>query len=278
MWPLDPSRGGDIVRVGAHAVELWRGSSRGLAMVASEPAPRRGSMYDASAVAEPLHALAARIERARASVVLESAFAPVLLADTGGLLTNDQQVEALLRHRFGLAYGGEGADVSTWKLRTGYRFGDRFALGFALAPVVESLLSEVGQKSKIAFTAWSPALSWSLDRFSPWRRWPQRSGWWVWPEQDRSLLVFFRGGRAEVLNPASPGSDAVRGIEQAIAIEQIRASLDVGDRPIGVARWHAGDRPQGVSDRIRWFPVESMEMAALRAPARKTQDLRAATP
>ncbi len=278
MWPLDLGRGGDVVRIGAHAVELWRGSSSGVAMVARELLPRRGSIYDASVLAEPLHALAARIERMRASVVLESAFAPVLLADTGGLLTNNPQIEALLRHRFGLAYGGEGTDVSTWKLRTGYRFGDRYALGFALAPAVESLLSEVGQKAKVVFTAWSPALAWSLDRFSPWRHWPERSGWWLWPEQDRSLLAFFDRGRVEMLNPALPAGDTVHEIEQSIAVEQIRAGVDVGDRPIGVAHWHAGDRPKGVSDRVTWFPVESMEVDAARAPGRKAQDLRAATP
>lgn len=278
MWPLDFGRDCDVVRVGAHAVELWRGFSSGLAMVAREPLPRRGSMYDVDVLAGPLHALAAHIARARASVVLESAFAPVLLADTGGVLTNSQQVEALLRHRFGLAYGGDGTDVSTWKLRTDYRFGDRYALGFALAPGVDAALSEAAQKAKLVFTAWRPALAWSMDLFSPSRRWPRRSGWWVWPEQDRSLLAFFRAGRVEVLNPASPHSATVRAIEQSIAIEGSRSGIDAEEKPIGVAHWHPNDRPKGVSDRVRWFPVEPMEMAPVRASSRKAQDLHVAAP
>lgn len=276
MWPLEFGRRDDVVRVGAHAVELWRGSSSGLARVAHEALPRRGSMYDVDVLSAPLQALAARIERARASVVLESAFAPVLLADTGGVLTNSPQVEALLRHRFGLAYGGDGTDVSTWKLRTDYRFGDRFALGFALAPAVDAVLAQAAQKAKLVFTAWRPALAWSMDRFRPSRRWPQRCGWWVCPEQDRSLLAFFRAGRVEGLNPASPHSDTVREIEQSIAIEQIRSGIDVGEQPIGVAHWHANDRPKGISDRVRWFPVEPMETAPIRAPSLKAQDLHAA--
>src|SRR6185436_7764904 len=134
-------------------------------------------------------ALAAHVDGRRLSVVLESALAPVLLADTGGLLTRRQHVEALLRHRFGVAYADPGVDVASWKVRIGHRFGDRFALGYALPPAVERMLADVGRSAKLAYAAWHPALDWGLARFDPSRRWPNRVGWWIWPEQDRSLVA-----------------------------------------------------------------------------------------
>ena len=107
----------------------------------------------------------------------------VILVAALGLLT---QVQALLRHRFGLAYGEPGADVASWTLRTDHRFGDRFALAYALPPAVERVLVECAQSTNRVFAAWYPALAWSLARFAPSRHWPMRLGWWVWPEQDRS--------------------------------------------------------------------------------------------
>lgn len=276
MWPLESRRRGDVIRLGAHAVELWRGFPSALGLVAREALPRRGSLYDAQVLAGPLHALAARIDGARVSVVLESAFAPVLLADTGDVLTNSQQVEALLRHRFGLAYGGHGTDVAGWKLRTDYRFGDRYALGFAMAPAVESALAEVAQAAKLVFTAWRPALAWSLDRFAPSRGWPQGCGWWVWPEQDRSLLVRLARGGVEALNPASPLRDTVAEILRSIAIEQVRSGVEADASPIGIGHWQAHERPKGLDGRVRCFGVEPDATAPAHASGRKAQELHAA--
>ena len=255
MWPLDLGRRGDVLRIGAHAVELWRGSSSALERVACEPLERRGSLYEAGMLAGPLHALAGRVERGRASVVLESAFAPALLADTGGVLTNRPQLQALLRHRFGLAYGGPGVDIASWKLRTDHRFGDRYALGYALPPAVELVLAEAAQSTKLVFTGWHPALAWGLDRFTPARRWPKRLGWWVWPEQDRSLVVRLVGGRAKALNPASLRCATAAEIQRSIAIEGVRFGLDPETCPIGVGHWQSHESPMGHDIRVQRFAV-----------------------
>jgi len=277
VWPLDLGRHGDLIQIGARAVELWRGSSSTLELVAREPLPRRGSLYDAGVLTGPLQALAARVERGRAAVILESVFAPVLLADTGGVLITRSQIQALLRHRFGLAYGAPDADVASWKLRTDHRFGNRHALGFALPPAVELVLTETARSTKLEFTAWHPALAWSLARFAPSRRWPQGDGWWVWPEQDRSLLVRLARGRVEAFNPASPLRDTVAEVLRSIAIEGGRSGVEADARPIGIGHWQAHERPQGLDDRVRFFGVAGeAEASPVHASGRKAQELHAA--
>lgn len=275
MWPLDLGRSSDALRIGAHAVELWRGSSAALECMAREPLPRRGSLYDAGALTGPLQALAGRVERGRAAVVLESAFAPALLADTGGALTRPQQLQALLRHRFGLAYGEPGADVASWKLRTDHRFGDRYALAYALPPAVELVLAEAAQSTKLVFTAWHPALAWSLARFAPSRRWPMRLGWWVWPEQDRSLVLRLAGGRAEALNPAAPRCATTAEWQRAIVVEGVRFGLAEDASPIGVGHWQPHEAPSGRDDRVQCFAVAAGLPTAAHAAAPETQEAQA---
>jgi len=255
VWPLELRRRRDILRIGAHAVELWRGFASALELVACEPLPRRASLYEPAALTEPLQALAGQVEGARVAVVLESAFAPVLLADTGGLLTRREHVQALLRHRFGLAYGEPGADVASWTLRADHRFGERYAVGYALPPAVERVLVEVARSAKLEFAAWQPALAWGLDRLDPGRRWPDRNGWWIWPEQDRSLVVRLAGRRAEALNPAASRCATMAEVRRSIATEGVRSGLDVETAPIGVGHWRLQERPTGDDAGVECFPV-----------------------
>ena len=272
MWPLDPGRRGDVLRIGAHAVELWRGTASALASIAREALPERASLYAPEPLREPLLALAAQVEPGRLSVVLESAFAPVLLADTGGLLTRRQELEALLRHRFGLAYADPGVDAASWKVRSSHRFGDRLALGYALPASVEALLVEIGRSAKVEFAAWHPALDWSLARFDPSRRWPNRVGWWLWPEQDRLLLVRLAGKRFEALNPAVAPRVSTSEILRSVATEGTRLGLGADTAPIGVGHWHAHERPSGPDAGIGSFAVaaedESAELACDRGMQR----------
>lgn len=269
MWRLDWGRATNLIRIGAQAVELWRGDRSVLTLVLQLPLPRRGSLYDADSLNEPLLALLARLDGEQASVILESAFAPVLLADTGGGLTSGTLVTALLRHRFGLAYAEHGVDIASWKIRTDYRFGDRYALGFALPPAVETVLVEVSSSAGIAFTEWRPALAWSLDRLNPARGWVKGSGWWIWREQDRSLIVRLDQGRVAVLNPAVQIGEAVSDVERSIATELVGSGIARDTGPIGVGQWQLHEDAFGSSQRLRLFSVTARRPATSQAPTRK---------
>ena len=261
MWPLDRFANADVVRIGAHAVELWRGGAGSMEQVAREELPRRGSLFDASALVEPLQAIAGRVTSRRAIVVLESAYAPVLLVDTGGVLTRAAQVDALLRHRFGLAYGIPGRDASGWRVRWTHRYGDRYALGYGIDPAVEAAMLEGATSANLIFAAWMPALDWSLVRFG---RRLRAAGcpWWVWTEQDRSLAVHLSGGQVDALDPALLEADSVTGIERAMAAAATRAGLRTSAAgevaaPIGVGYWQMNERPSGSSTRLREFAIAS---------------------
>ena len=259
MWPLDRFTSADVVRIGAHAVELWRGGAGSMEQVASETLPRRGSLFDASPLVEPLRAVVGRLTSRRAIALLESAYAPVLLADTGGVLTGAAQVDALLRHRFGLAYGIPGRDAAGWRVRWTHRYGDRYALGYGLDPTVEAALLEGAALANMTFTAWMPSLDWSLSRFGRRRRAAQ-CPWWVWTEQDRSLAVHVSDGQVDALDPALLEANSVTGIERAMAAAAARAGLHTSAAgevasPIGVGYWRATERPSASSARLREFAV-----------------------
>ena len=276
MWPLDAFVVQEVIRVGPLAIELWKGSTAGMGLVDRVPLAQRGSMYDVQQVVEPLRSLYDQLTRPRVSLVMESAYAPTLLADTGGSLWNAKQVETLLRHRFGLTYGSPDINVATWKIRTVHRYGERYALGFAMAPAVEDALRESATLAKIEFADWSPALAWALDRFSPLRKWPRRTGWWVWAEQDRCLVINISRGRFESLNAAValPKSNEV--LEQMIGAEEGRQGIGSAQSPIGYAHWSSEDRLAGTSERARDLSVETID-ARTNAPTITRPNLNAAS-
>jgi hypothetical protein len=218
----------------------------------------RASAYDAASITTPIGTVASQVQRPRVLVVLESALCPVILADTGGVLWNAPQVEALLRHRFRLAYGGRGIDVSSWKLRTMYRYGDRHALGFAMPPAVEAALVDAARQAGVRFKAWTTAFSWGVDRCRPWRAWPKGIGWWAWAEQDRVLLGHFTRRRIDAIDPAIPLRALADGLCDLIESEQRRLGLAPNPEPLGAAVcWRFEEQPSNLSDRLRWSTLES---------------------
>jgi hypothetical protein len=176
------------------------------------------------------------------------------------LLWKSAQVDALLRHRFRLTYGGPETDVDSWHVRTDFRFGERFALGYAMAPSVRAALTDQSVSKRLAWQAWAPSFAWALEQLKPSRRWPRRTGWFGWAEQDRMLLAHFEGGRITALHPAAPLECSAAALESLIDSRAKRSGLDAGGNAcVGV--WDARGLPSP-SARVEWRSIEGRPASA----------------
>jgi hypothetical protein len=248
VWPLEPHA--DVLRVGAHAIELWRSEAGGRRLVVRNALERRCSVYDARGLVDALAATAARADGGRAVLVFESALMPLLLVDTGGSLWRDEQLNALLRHRFRVSYGGADGDVDAWRVRTDFRFGERFAIGYAMAPAVEEIVRRALARAKLRCRGWHPALAWGLAAARPVREMPRGTGWFGWSEQDRTLLVRLERGRAVRLHPAAPAVASCEAIEALVDGQAMGASTPGGS--IVVASWQASRDLPAATPGVRW--------------------------
>lgn len=252
MWPLERNVVHECVRIGRHAVERWTGSRAALALAASQPLPAMAAPRPQDLLAA-LQGLYAQRPAVKATLVLESAWLPLMLVDTGVALAA-AEVQALVRHRLGLLYAEGGEPVASWDLRVEHSAGDRFALGYGLPSSLKQSLLEAAQGIGLEWGALVPAFAWGRERLRPTRAWARRSGWWVWPEQDRSLLARLVGDRVTALNAGAPPVDDKHGaIEGLIDAECMRQGIDSTAEPIGVATWSAvptGARAEGRLQRF----------------------------
>lgn len=238
MWPLERQR--SVLRVGRHRVELWRSASQGLVMHESRD-------FDGAGASEPgelerclAHLLRGDVLGATRSarqvdVVLESAWLPVMGFGVGASPTTRGRVEALLKHYMGDLHEPREA----FELRLEHRTGDRQALGYALAPAVKRAALAQVVAAGLQAASVQPSFAWAWSRLARHRR-GLRSGWWVWSEQDRSLVAQWQRGRVVTLNAGAEPLEAEADIARAVATEAARQG-QLQDLQIVHAGWSAGE-------------------------------------
>ncbi|NRF68879.1 hypothetical protein HLB44_17945 [Aquincola sp. S2] len=222
MWPFDRASTRDIVRIGRLAVERWEPRRGALAALGREPLAEPST----PAIAAALRALYPQPPPRAITLLLETAWLPLLLADTGGALWSRAQIETLLRHRLAALYGDDAEPPSSWPLRIDHRPGDRFARGGALPPRLQRSLLDSARVLGLRWHALLPAFDWGWQRRRPVRQPAGRTGWWLWPEQDRLLIARIEAGRLTALEAAAPpaGTPAAR----AAQVELARRRLGIG--------------------------------------------------
>ncbi|MEO8154060.1 MAG: hypothetical protein ABI605_13400 [Rhizobacter sp.] len=247
MWPLSRPPARECLRIGRLAAERWAGQGMGLELKASWPLPAN-AIDTPECLAQALTELCAEKPQGKVSLVLESAWLPVLMADTGGSLLGVAEAEALMRHRLSEYHAGPGDELSTWDIRVDYRAGDRFALGYGLAPRVKQALLEATARAEIRLQTLVPAFVWGWRRLRP----PIKTGWWLWPEQDRMLLARADASRWVALNPAVPLVNTPSAIERIVQAESARWGLPASEEGVTVASWQPPLQLPAPGQRLKW--------------------------
>lgn len=256
MWPFDQhfdrrSNSAEALRLGRQTLERWAEGPRGtLSLVASQPWTFNPADPTAGLV-DALRALGMGEAKGRVTLLLESAWLPVVLADTGAVMLRATQVEALIRHRLGLNFASSHSPVSSWELRIEQRAGAPYAVAFGLAPHIKQGVLAAGESVGVTWHSLQPALSWAAQHLRP----ALRHAWWVLAEQDRLLVAQISGGEMVSLNPGAETVHDEAGVLRLIESEAVRCGMPPDELPIVVSYW-PGSMPQlPASKRVTWWPL-----------------------
>jgi hypothetical protein len=250
VWPLSRTSPRECLRIGRVAIERWSAQGAGLGLRSALPMPA-DALDRPGCLTALLHELYADKPQGKVQVVLESAWLPLVLADTGGELLSAGEMQALVRHRLNAAHGSQSDDLAAWDVRADYRAGDRFALGYGFAPHHKQAVVAAAAEAGLQLDAVMPAFLWGWKRVRP----PVTAGWWVWPEQDRMLLVRLEAGRVVAFNPAAPLAETGAAIERLVQVESVRWGLASSDSVAAVASWQPPARLPTSSPRLAWHSL-----------------------
>jgi hypothetical protein len=198
VWPLE-RRSPTILRIGRERVEWWEAATGERRAFAGIDRPLDASALDA-AITQLLQAQPP-VPR-RLQVVVESAWSPVLALPTGPWRWNlAAQLTSLLRHRLEALYADAADPVASWTLRVDYRPGDASAIGHGLPATVRAAIERAIRASGSHLASLQPAVAWGRAACGNAR---PRHGWWLWLEQDRTIVAHLDGGQVTALQPAAP--------------------------------------------------------------------------
>jgi len=256
VWPFSRSSEGECLRIGRHAVERWKSVDGGLVLQAEHALPRDATPQPQD-LGAAIQALYPGASETPITLILESAWLPVMWVDTGATVQRAAQLEALVRHRFGLHYSDSADPVANWELRIEHRAGSGHALAYGLAPQLKQALLEAVRASGLASVALSPALSWGLDRLRPAKTWARATGWWLWPEQDRTLVARLVGDAVMGFNPGAALAIDEAALLRLVEAEGVRLGVTSTAEPIAAATWVAAPRAARIGGRLAWFELQS---------------------
>lgn len=285
MWPLESRR--DVVRIGACAVERWVWSQAGLVCAARRELQRSsagetsfgvalGALLEEAAHTSEAVANAGTKALTRADLVVESAWLPMMLLETGNQLWSRMQVEALLRHRFGLLFDAPGASIGDWELMVDHRAGDAQGLGYGLPPAVKAAVSAAATRAGVRWTSIQPAFAWGWQRLRRQRAPLHGQGWWLWTEQDRALICHVEGGRVRAMNPGAAAVVDAAHCRRAIDVEGARFGV-TGAGAALVAGWQLGS-PAAAAAGLSWASVAAPGSTRVAASATAIPTIQARSP
>ena len=254
MWRTDSLGPRKLVLIGRSSIQLWVPSAGGLRCLDSYEF-RPAGLWEFGALTEAAIALCGAHSVQTAVAVVESAFMPITLAPTSGLTGWAKEISAVIAHRLNLQFGQPKASPIEWDIRFQSKLGSSHALGYGMHPELRTSLADVSSRMGLRWQSWQPALAWGLARVQASRHWSSASGWLIWPESDRKLLLRVHEGQAVSLNPAllcEPDSTA---LVRAVEIECHRLGLVPGLKDVVVATWTAPPQSASTGRGMRWFDI-----------------------
>ena len=259
MWPFDRWIARDVLRVGCSTVEHWCADGGNLLLegrhaLAADAPPDPGELGAA------LAALFAKPPSRPVTLVMESAWLPVLLLDNGARALRATEVDALARHRFRRHHDTPGDPVATWNLRIDYRAGERWSLAYGLPSRVLTAVTTAACDCGVILASVSPALDWAVQRQ------PRRGGggaWYVLVEADRCIVMRTESGRPAGLHAAMPPGHGPDRMLANLDAEQARLGIAPGDDPVRIAHWALADL-DGSDPRLSWSDLAGTTAAAPR--------------
>lgn len=254
MWPLKRAPIEECLRIGRHAVQRWQTVDGALSLL-SEHALTQDAAPQSKRLAEAIGTLYPASPGKPITVLLESAWLPVAIVDTGPNLLRATQVEALARHRFGLHYADSNDPVAAWELRIEHRAGSRHALAYGLSPSVKQTLVDAARTLGLEWAVMTPAMAWGLERLHPTGAWSRSAGWFLWPEQDRTLVARIASNELGGLNPGAQRADDEPGLLRLVDAESVRLGVVSIADPIVAATWGSVPRAARIGGRVTWLDV-----------------------
>jgi len=248
VWPLERISNSGVLRVCRDAIELWASTHGGLAL------QRREALATAMAV-PALEDAVARLYVVpggvrRVDVVLESCWLPVMALRPSLRQRNTAALESLLRERLAPLYDSVADPVGRWALQVDGLPGEALALGYGLPARVRDGITHALHNAKVRALSLQPALARARAHESQ-RPAHRHSGWWLWQESDRALVMGLERGRCTSLHPASPPLQDGVDVSASAAAEAARASTSPGDSII-VGGW---SEPRLPGRDVRWLGV-----------------------
>jgi hypothetical protein len=246
-------RAGEVLRIGRHTVQRWsvendqrlgRSNITALSLTASTDFPAdtwRSNSLPTDALSVALAKLYPTPPKYGIEIVLESAWLPLMLVETGGVLVSEAQAIALLRHRFARLYDSPNDPVASWDVRAHFKAGDALALGYGLSPQVRGGLTTAANALSLKISAIASAWDWGWQRAQLANMLPAQSGWWGWQEQNLWML-----GRIDVenstpqlksLHPCLAWRDTPQALAQTVLTEARRLGIDQVPEDILIGGW-----------------------------------------
>ena len=250
MWRFDRWSSRDVVRVGRSTVEHWRAAGTDLLLQQRSllPSDRTPTLEDLEAAIAALltHAPSRKID-----LVLESAWLPVVLLDTGSRLLSNAEINALARHRFQRHHDTPSDPVAQWHLRADHRAGERWSLAYGLPDRVLTAATSAGKFRGVSWARIMPSLDWAAQRHAA----RTRTGTWiVFVEEDRQLVLRLAAGRAVGLHAAMPASPSETAPLTSIAAEEARLGIAPGSDAIDILHWSLHE-PSTPASRLTWHDL-----------------------
>jgi hypothetical protein len=245
VWPLRGSATTDFVRVGRQSAQRWSQTPQGLLHLATESLGEE----EAGGTSSLLTALTALVgpgdlaaathtsPQSHSHLILESVWLPVILVELGTSTWAADQARALVRHRLRGLYDGAQEQFNDGEVRVDFRPGDRYAVGYAVPTSVMDTVNRVASLFGLRWASLQPAFAWGWERGWARRKWPLGQGWWIWNEQDRSLVACVDDGRVFTLNSGAARCVDDADAAQAVRVETLRCGAKCDGWPMVVAGW-----------------------------------------